>query len=101
MLHTSCLRLHMPPYLPSSDLVTLTFLTFLTGMRQGKITCASLLLTTQVIYRVLMRRNHLWIIVEYCTGGNLLQLLRQDLRFPEEVIKVLFTFNVTLRYIYI
>ncbi|GBG84170.1 hypothetical protein CBR_g38144 [Chara braunii] len=30
--------------------------------------------------------NHLWLILEYCVGGDLLTLLRQDTRLPEESI---------------
>ncbi|GAQ82018.1 Serine-threonine protein kinase FUSED [Klebsormidium nitens] len=30
--------------------------------------------------------NHLWLILEYCVGGNLLTLLHQDTRLPEESI---------------
>lgn len=30
--------------------------------------------------------NHLWLILEYCVGGDLLALLRQDLRLPEPSI---------------
>ena len=29
-------------------------------------------------------RNHLWVIFEYCAGGDLLRLLKQDSRLPEE-----------------
>lgn len=29
-------------------------------------------------------RNHLWVIFEYCAGGDLLRLLKQDGRLPEE-----------------
>lgn len=32
-------------------------------------------------------RNHLWIIYEYCAGGNLLNLLQQDVRLPEEQVR--------------
>jgi serine/threonine-protein kinase ULK4 len=28
-------------------------------------------------------RNHIWMIVEYCAGGNLLTVLQQDLCLPE------------------
>mmetsp|Transcript_19792 Transcript_19792/g.36474 ORF Transcript_19792/g.36474 Transcript_19792/m.36474 type:complete len:1210 (+) Transcript_19792:2977-6606(+) len=31
-------------------------------------------------------RNHLWVITEYCTGGNLLELIEQDKSLPEEVV---------------
>jgi len=30
--------------------------------------------------------KHIWLIVEYCTGSDLLQLLRQDKRLPEASI---------------
>lgn len=30
--------------------------------------------------------NHLWLILEYCVGGDLLSLLRQDVRLPETSI---------------
>jgi hypothetical protein len=30
--------------------------------------------------------NHLWLILEYCVGGDLLALLRQDIRLPESSI---------------
>eukprot|EP00945_MAST-04E_sp_MAST-4E-sp1_P000427 g427.t1 len=54
----------------------------------------------QVLYRVkhpnILRfynwyetRNHIWLILEYCTGGDLLQLLTQDARMPEQALKVL------------
>eukprot|EP00505_MAST-04D_sp_SCG-Rhode-Island_P000991 Stramenopile-MAST_4_protein_991 len=33
--------------------------------------------------------NHIWLILEYCTGGDLLQLLMQDARMPEQALKVL------------
>eukprot|EP00928_Gymnodinium_smaydae_P010772 TRINITY_DN1405_c0_g3_i1.p1 TRINITY_DN1405_c0_g3~~TRINITY_DN1405_c0_g3_i1.p1 ORF type:complete len:1319 (-),score=194.91 TRINITY_DN1405_c0_g3_i1:56-4012(-) len=32
-------------------------------------------------------RNHLWIIFEYCAGGDVLRLLRQDGRLPEDVVR--------------
>lgn len=32
-------------------------------------------------------RNHLWIIFEYCAGGDLFQLIEQDKKLPEETIK--------------
>ena len=28
-------------------------------------------------------RNHLWIISEYCCGGDLMRLLKQDVRLSE------------------
>uniref|UniRef100_A0A7S3G1Y3 Protein kinase domain-containing protein n=1 Tax=Palpitomonas bilix TaxID=652834 RepID=A0A7S3G1Y3_9EUKA len=31
--------------------------------------------------------NHLWLILEYCTGGDLLTLLKQDAHLTEETIK--------------
>lgn len=30
--------------------------------------------------------NHLWLILEYCVGGDLMSLLRQDMRLPESSI---------------
>ncbi|KAK9809997.1 hypothetical protein WJX72_003108 [[Myrmecia] bisecta] len=30
--------------------------------------------------------NHLWLILEYCVGGDLMSLLRQDMRLPEASI---------------
>jgi len=33
-------------------------------------------------------RNHLWILFEYCPGGDLLRLLKQDLRLPEEQVRL-------------
>lgn len=33
-------------------------------------------------------RNNLWLILEYCTGGDLLSLLKQDGRLPEAAVKV-------------
>lgn len=32
-------------------------------------------------------RNHLWIIFEYCAGGDLLTLINQDKVLPEETIQ--------------
>lgn len=32
-------------------------------------------------------RNHLWIIFEYCAGGDLLQLIEQDKKLPETTIQ--------------
>lgn len=32
-------------------------------------------------------RNHLWIIFEYCAGGDLFQLIEQDKNLPEDSIK--------------
>jgi serine/threonine-protein kinase ULK4 len=32
-------------------------------------------------------RNHLWIIFEYCAGGDLLQLIEQDKILPESTIQ--------------
>lgn len=32
-------------------------------------------------------RNHLWIIYEYCAGGDLLRLLKQDVRLPEDQVR--------------
>lgn len=33
-------------------------------------------------------RNNLWLIVEYCTGGNLSSLLKQDGHLPEESVRM-------------
>ena len=33
--------------------------------------------------------NHLWLILEYCTGGDLLNVLTQDRQLPESTVKVL------------
>jgi len=33
-------------------------------------------------------RNNLWLILEYCTGGDMLSLLKQDVRLPEAAVKV-------------
>ncbi len=33
-------------------------------------------------------RNNLWLILEYCTGGNLGQILKQDTHLPETSIKI-------------
>lgn len=30
--------------------------------------------------------NHLWLILEYCVGGDLMSLLRQDVRLPESSV---------------
>lgn len=32
-------------------------------------------------------RNHLWIIFEYCAGGDLFQLIEQDKQLPEDAVK--------------
>lgn len=32
-------------------------------------------------------RNHLWIIFEYCAGGDLLQVIELDKKLPEDTIK--------------
>ena len=32
-------------------------------------------------------RNHLWIIFEYCAGGDLFQLIEQDKKLSEETIQ--------------
>lgn len=32
-------------------------------------------------------RNHLWIIFEYCAGGDLLRILKQDGRLPEDQVR--------------
>ena len=33
-------------------------------------------------------RNHIWLILEYCTGSSLYALLKDDERLPERTIKV-------------
>ena len=33
-------------------------------------------------------RNHIWLILEYCTGGSLRKLMREDRRLPERSIRV-------------
>ena len=33
-------------------------------------------------------KNHLWLILEYCVGGDLLGLLKQDERLPERSVAV-------------
>eukprot|EP00448_Togula_jolla_P038123 CAMPEP_0170644880 /NCGR_PEP_ID=MMETSP0224-20130122/42736_1 /TAXON_ID=285029 /ORGANISM="Togula jolla, Strain CCCM 725" /LENGTH=125 /DNA_ID=CAMNT_0010975967 /DNA_START=101 /DNA_END=474 /DNA_ORIENTATION=- len=33
-------------------------------------------------------RNHLWIIFEYCAGGDVLHMLKQDGRLPEEQVRI-------------
>lgn len=38
-------------------------------------------------------RNNLWLILEYCTGGNLENLLLQDQHLPETSVKI-FAFDV-------
>lgn len=32
-------------------------------------------------------RNHLWIIFEYCPGGDLYSLIEQDKKLPEETVR--------------
>lgn len=32
-------------------------------------------------------RNHLWIIAEYCPGGDLFRLLEEDKKLPEKTVK--------------
>jgi len=32
-------------------------------------------------------RNHLWIIFEYCAGGDLYKLLEEDKKMPEKTVK--------------
>lgn len=32
-------------------------------------------------------RNHLWIIFEYCAGGDLLQVIEQDKKLPEPTLQ--------------
>lgn len=32
-------------------------------------------------------RNHLWVIFEYCAGGDLLTLIEQDKKLPEYLVK--------------
>ena len=31
-------------------------------------------------------KNHFWLVMEYCAGGNLKQLLAQDKRLPESTV---------------
>jgi serine/threonine-protein kinase ULK4 len=33
-------------------------------------------------------KNALWVILEYCTGGNLETILRQDGHLPESAIRI-------------
>jgi serine/threonine-protein kinase ULK4 len=33
-------------------------------------------------------QNHIWLIFEYCIGGDLLNLITQDKRLPEAAVKV-------------
>ncbi|CAM9561544.1 unnamed protein product [Chrysoparadoxa australica] len=33
-------------------------------------------------------RNNLWVIVEYCTGGDLLNLIKQDTREPVSTVRL-------------
>lgn len=42
-------------------------------------------------------RRHLWIILEYCTGGDLLSVLRQDGYLPEPAVKVQLRSNSLLK----
>lgn len=39
-----------------------------------------------VVVRRYETTNHLWLILEYCVGGDLMSLLRQDVRLPESSI---------------
>ncbi|KAL5066422.1 hypothetical protein RYX36_028159 [Vicia faba] len=32
---------------------------------------------------------HLWLVLEYCVGGDLLSILRQDIQLPEESVNEL------------
>ena len=32
-------------------------------------------------------RNHLWIIFEYCAGGDLYQMIEQDKKLPEDTVR--------------
>lgn len=32
--------------------------------------------------------NHIWVIVEFCTGGDLLTMLTQDTKLPEETVRM-------------
>lgn len=34
-------------------------------------------------------RNHFWIILEYCSGGDLYGLIEQDQKLPEDTVKKL------------
>mgnify|MGYP003876893621 CR=1 FL=1 len=43
---------------------------------------------TLKFYNWYATRSHVWLILEYVTGGNLHTLLEQDKRLPESVIKV-------------
>ena len=43
---------------------------------------------TLKFYNWYATRNHVWLILEYVTGGDLNTLLTQDKRLPESVIKV-------------
>ncbi|OHT06441.1 AGC family protein kinase [Tritrichomonas foetus] len=33
-------------------------------------------------------QHHFWLIIEYCPGGTLLELLEQDVRLPEPIIRI-------------
>ena len=43
---------------------------------------------TLKFYNWYSTRSHMWVILEYVTGGDLRTLLAQDKRLPESVIKV-------------
>jgi serine/threonine-protein kinase ULK4 len=34
-------------------------------------------------------RNHLWLIFEYCSGGNLFELIDAETKLPESTVKEL------------
>lgn len=40
------------------------------------------------IYHWYKTANHFWYYIEYCPGGTLLDLLEQDVRLPESIIKI-------------
>ena len=44
-----------------------------------------LLYSCQLLHRY-ETSNHLWLILEYCVGGDLMSLLRQDMLLPESSI---------------
>lgn len=36
-------------------------------------------------------QNHIWLIFEYCIGGDLLNLITQDKQLPEPAVRVFIT----------
>lgn len=57
-------------------------------MKQGKLSL-SICIYSSHTYPVPLRyetSNHLWLILEYCVGGDLMSLLRQDMLLPESSI---------------